>query len=102
MKTLTRFQMASVKRTYKDVKKLVERKAKINEKIVALAAELEEIDANINLWEAPIMQMTGGYTSVQMIEMGGVLPEEEPAPLNQEAVAVEQPAEVEFPSAQEE
>ena len=73
---LNRFQMAAVKRTAQNTKKLVAQREKINEKIRALAAELISINEQIDAWEAPIKIMTGGYTSEQMLSWEGVTPEE--------------------------
>lgn len=73
---LNRFQMAAVKRTAQNTKKLVSQREKINEKMRALAAELISINEQIDAWEAPIKVMTGGYTSEQMLSWNGVTPEE--------------------------
>ena len=73
---LNRFQMAAVKRTAQNTKKLVSQREKINEKMRALAAELISINEQIDAWEAPIKVMTGGYTSEQMLAWNGVTPEE--------------------------
>ena len=60
---LNRFQMAAVKRTAQNTKKLVAQREKINEKMRALAAELISINEQIDAWEAPIKIMTGGYVT---------------------------------------
>ena len=73
---LNRFQMAAVKRTAQNTKKLVAQREKINEKMRTLAAELISINEQIDAWEAPIKIMTGGYTSEQMLSWEGVTPEE--------------------------
>ena len=74
---LNRFQMAAVKRTAQNTKKLVSQREKINDKMRALAAELISINEQIDAWEAPIKVMTGGYTSEQMLSWNGVTPEED-------------------------
>lgn len=73
---LNRFQMAAVKRTAQNVKKLVGQRDKVNEKIHALAAELVEINNQIDAWETPIKMMTGGWTSEQCLARSGELPDE--------------------------
>ena len=90
---LNRFQMAAVKRTAQNTKKLVTKRDKINAQMRELAAELISINEQIDAWEAPIKVMTGGYTSEQMLSWEGVTPEENSAvaedipnnePLNEE------------------
>lgn len=76
---LDRFQMAAVKRTAQNTKKLVTKRDKINAQMRALAAELISINEQIDAWEAPIKVMTGGYTSEQMLSWEGVTPEENSA-----------------------
>ena len=76
---LNRFQMAAVKRTAQNTKKLCNQRDKVNEKMRALAAELIEINNQIDAWETPIKVMTGGFTSEQCIQFEGVLPDDEQA-----------------------
>lgn len=76
---LNRFQMAAVKRTAQNTKKLVTKRDKINAQMRELAAELISINEQIDAWEAPIKVMTGGYTSEQMLSWEGVTPEENSA-----------------------
>ena len=89
---LNRFQMAAVKRTAQNTKKLVAKRAKINAQMHDLAAELININDQIETWEAPIKTMTGGYTSEQCIAYEGNLPEaketeeEVPSDVNTETV----------------
>ena len=68
--------MAAVKRTAKDVKTKCDKVAKINEKILALANEKAAVEAEIAMWEHPIVSKWG-YTSTQIIEMDGEIPEVE-------------------------
>lgn len=75
---LNRFQMAAVKRTAQNTKKLCNQRDKVNEKMRALAAELIEINNQIDAWETPIKVMTGGFTSEQCIQYEGNLPETTP------------------------
>ena len=76
---LNRFQLAAVKRTAQNTKKLVEKREKVNAQIQKLEAELESINAQIGAWETPIKVMTGGYTSEQILSWDGVIPEDSPA-----------------------
>lgn len=73
---LDRFQMAAVKRTAQNTKKLVTKRDKINAQMRELAAELISINEQIDAWEAPIKVMTGGYTSEQVLSWEGNIPEE--------------------------
>ena len=81
---LNRFQLAAVKRTAQNTKKLVAQREKINAKMRDLAAELISINDQIDAWEAPIKVMTGGYTSEQVLAWNGEIPEDN------NAVAVEE------------
>lgn len=74
MKQLNRFEMAAVKRTAKDVKSKNDKLAKINEKILALASEKASVEEEIAMWEHPIVSKWG-YTSTQLLEMNGQIPE---------------------------
>lgn len=74
---LNRFQMAAVKRTAQNTKKLVSQREKVNAQMRKLAAELININEQIDAWEAPIKTMTGGWTSEQCLAYNGNLPEEQ-------------------------
>lgn len=67
MTTLSRFQMAAIKRTAQNVKSFNKKKTAIETKIQALTTELEEINRTIESWEEPIKLMTGGKTSTQIL-----------------------------------
>lgn len=69
--------MAAVKRTAQNTKKLVAQREKVNGKMRELAAELININNQIDAWETPIKIMTGGWTSEQCIAYDGNLPESE-------------------------
>lgn len=77
---LNRFQMAAVKRTAQNTKKLCAQRDKVNAKMRDLAAQLIEINNQIDAWETPIKVMTGGFTSEQCIQFEGVLPDGELEP----------------------
>lgn len=72
---LNRFQLAAVKRTAQNTKKLVSQREKINAKMHELASQLVAINEQIDAWEAPIKVMTGGYTSEQVLAWEGNIPE---------------------------
>lgn len=72
---LNRFQMAAVKRTAQNTKKLCAQRDKVNAKMRDLAAELIQINEQIDAWETPIKVMTGGFTSEECIQYNGELPE---------------------------
>ena len=72
---LNRFQMAAVKRTAQNTKKLCAQRDKVNAKMRDLAAELIGINNQIDAWETPIKVMTGGFTSEQCLQYEGNLPE---------------------------
>lgn len=80
---LNRFQMAAVKRTAQNTKKLVNQREKVNSRMRELAAELISINEQIDAWETPIKVMTGGYTSEQCIAYEGNLPEKEVVTINE-------------------
>lgn len=67
MKSLSKFEMAAVKRTAKNVSMLRAKKAKLETKIAEASAELAVINNSIDLFEAPIKELTGGYTSEDIL-----------------------------------
>ena len=82
-KELSRFEIAIVKRTAQNTKALRTKRDKAKAKIEALTAELQEIEAVIEKFEAPVKEITGGLTSEEVL-----------AELNREET-VEETAEVE-------
>ena len=66
-KELSRFEMAAVKRTAQNVKIMRNKKARLEEKRAFLNAEIDQLDEMINGWEAPILRLTGGLTSEQVL-----------------------------------
>lgn len=67
MKELTRFEMAVIKRTAANTKSLRTKRDKLNAKITACQVELESINTMIEKFEQPIKEMTGGYTSEEVL-----------------------------------
>lgn len=88
MKELSRTELATVKRTAANVKMFRTKKAKLEAQKAKIDAELESVNKSIDLFEQPIIEVTGGYTSEQ------VLNGEMDAALQQLKVA-EQPVEIE-------
>lgn len=103
MKELSRTELATVKRTAANVKTFRAKKAKLEASMAKLAAELETINKSIDLFEAPILEVTGGYTSEQVLsgEMDAALRQlktnEEPVEevVNEETTSYEETSAVE-------
>lgn len=66
-KELTRFEVAVVKRTAQSTKPLRNKRDRITAKIAALNTELTEVNAVIEKFEAPIREITGGFTSEEVL-----------------------------------
>lgn len=67
MKELSRFELAIIKRTAQNTKSLRTRKSKLQEKIEEAEKELTILNETIEAFEAPIRNMTGGYTSDEVL-----------------------------------
>lgn len=67
MKELTRNEMAVVKRTAKSTKQLRDKKARLLAKVADIQAELASIEESIEIFEAPIKHLTGGFTSEEVL-----------------------------------
>lgn len=65
---ISRFELAQIKRTAQNTSTLYNKKAKLEAQINKLNKEIEEIDKNINVWEAPIITMTKGYKSLDIVK----------------------------------
>ena len=74
---LSRFQIAAIKRTVANTKKLVKEKEKVTAKIADFETKLAELEKEIDLWESPIKSITGGYTAEEILAWGGQIPENE-------------------------
>lgn len=66
-KELSRFEIAIVKRTAQNTKALRTKRDKAAAKIAALTAELKEIEAVIEKFEAPVREITGGLSSEEVL-----------------------------------
>lgn len=66
-KNLGKFQIATIKRMAQNVNSLVSKKKKLVEQIENLQKEYDEIVKIQDQYEAPIREMTGGYTTEDLI-----------------------------------
>lgn len=66
-KELTRFELAIVKRTAQNTKSLRTKRDKLVDKINKAQEELNIINETIDKFEAPIKEMTGGFTSEEYL-----------------------------------
>lgn len=66
-KEFSKFFIASLKRTAQNVYPLVRRKTKLLDEIAEKQAELISIQAQIDGYQVPIKEATGGYTTEDLI-----------------------------------
>lgn len=66
-KEFSKFLIATVKRTAQNVYPLVRQKAKLTKTIEDAKAELESIQIQIDGFEAPIKEATGGYGTEDLV-----------------------------------
>lgn len=62
---LSKFDVAAIKNTAKSVKRFIDKKNSLKEKINKLESELEVVDSAIASWEKPITDLTG-FTTEQL------------------------------------
>lgn len=67
-KEFSKFFVASLKRTAQNVSPLVRRKQKLQAEMAEKQAELESIQIQLDAYEAPIKEATGGYTTEDLVE----------------------------------
>lgn len=91
MKKLSKFEIAAVKRTAQNVKTFRSKLAKAEAIVNAKMIEVSELQKQIDLWEAPIKEITGGFTSEEVLNgaMDLELTIEEPVVIDEEAKAPE-------------
>lgn len=96
MKELSRFELANCKRTAKSVQQFRVKKNRLEEKIAVLQKELDTINTVIEKYEAPIIELTGGFTSEQVLsgEMDLALAKGQSTELAETLKEEEAPAEV--------
>jgi hypothetical protein len=64
----SKFKISAIKRTAQNVSKDVMAKEKLEKKIAELQSELKDTQLRIDAWQTPVKQMTGGYTTEDIIE----------------------------------
>ena len=67
MKELSRFEMAAVKRTAQNVKTMRRKLEKLEGQQAEITKEVNSLSELIYDWEQPIIKMTGGFTSEQVL-----------------------------------
>ena len=68
MKKLSKFEIATIKRTAQSVNPMVSKKAKLKEQIDALQAEYDQLNTMQEQYEASIKTMTGGYGTEDLVD----------------------------------
>lgn len=66
-KEFSKFFIASLKRTAQNVSPLVRRKQKLQAEIAEREEELESIQKQLDTYEAPIKEATGGYGTEDLV-----------------------------------
>lgn len=67
MKELSRTELATVRRAAVSVKTFRAKKAKLEAQKAKIDAELESVNRSIDLFEQPIIEVTGGFTAEQVL-----------------------------------
>lgn len=67
MREFTRMEMASIKRTAANVKTFKSKVARIEVRIADLEQEKADLNETIDLYEAPIKFLSGGFTSTDIL-----------------------------------
>ena len=68
MKEFTKFQVATIKRVAQSVSPLVRQKEKLTREINEREKELESIQIQIDAFQGPIKEMTGGFSSEDLVQ----------------------------------
>lgn len=66
-KTFNKFLAASIRRTAQNVSPLVRRKQKLQAEIAEREQELASIQIQLDTYEAPVKEATGGYTTEDLV-----------------------------------
>lgn len=66
-KEFSKFFIASLKRTAQNVSPLVRRKQKLNAEIAEREQELKSIQVQLDAYEAPIKEVTGGFGTEDLV-----------------------------------
>lgn len=67
MRTFSKFEMATIKRTAASVKSFIKKRDKLNGQIAELMTNVESLNKVIDCFEAPIKEMSGGFTSSEIL-----------------------------------
>lgn len=67
MKKFSKFEISAIKRTAQIINPIVVKRGKALEKVRQLQKEIEEYDSTIAQYEKPILEMTGGYTTEELV-----------------------------------
>lgn len=65
---LNKNEYAAIKRIATTVKTLNSKNANIQSKINLMLLEIERINKEIDMWEKPVKEMTGGFTSDKVLD----------------------------------
>ena len=66
-KNFSKIEIAVIKRTAQNVAQFVNKKEKLNAKIAELEAEKASLQPIIDSFQGPIKEMTGGYTTEDLV-----------------------------------
>ena len=66
-KKFSKIEIAVIKRTAQNVNQFVTKKEKLNNKIAELEAEKAQLQTFIDSFQDPIKEMTGGYTTEDLV-----------------------------------
>lgn len=69
MKELSRTELSSVRRINSIVKNFLSKKERLLKKVAELEEEVNSIDSQIESFEKPIQEITGGYTSTEYLDI---------------------------------
>lgn len=67
-KEFTSREKGMIKNVAKSVYPMVEKKLKLVEKMENLQKEINELEGTIDKWEQGVMDLTGGYTSTELVK----------------------------------
>ena len=68
MKKFSSFEIMAIKRTAQNIQPILLKKAKLAEKIDTLNAEYNKLQITQDKFEAPIKELTGGFTTEDLVE----------------------------------
>lgn len=67
MRKFTKMEVATIKRTAQNVANFVAQKEKLAKKMEELKVQYDAVSESLKVWEAPIMKLTGGYTTEDLV-----------------------------------